>query len=156
MKNKWQGGWGAIVLWFFVCGNLFADTDSPCQTSLGKIRGTVQVRKEGGAWQPAVSGMILGEMYEIQTDPEAFAEIFLDEDGKTIGSLELKEKSHLRITELKRDPQSGETTALLDLALGKVLAHAEKFEKKSQFEVRTPTSVTGVRGTVFEVSVEKR
>ncbi|MBN1688101.1 MAG: FecR domain-containing protein, partial [Candidatus Omnitrophica bacterium] len=69
--------------------------------------------------------------------------------------IELKPKSRLKMTTLEMDAITGEKITLLDLAIGKVLVHASKLQGESKFEVRTPTSTTGVRGTVFEVSVEE-
>jgi hypothetical protein len=44
---------------------------------------------------------------------------------------------------------------LLDLEVGSVLVEAEKLVGASRFEVKTPTSVVGIRGTKFEVNVAK-
>ena len=99
--------------------------------------------------------MLLHEKDEIKTFDKSSVLILLDQGGET-GKLELKEKSHLRLNTLKLDAQSGEKVTLLDLAIGKVLVYAEKLRGDSKFEVKTPTATTGVRGTVFEVSVEEK
>jgi hypothetical protein len=67
----------------------------------------------------------------------------------------MKENSQLQLTELKINKAEASETTLLDLALGAVLIKAEKLHsEKSRFEVKTPTSIVGVRGTTFSVAVE--
>ena len=124
------------------------------QATLSKIKGKVTVRIKGGEWKDAVKGMVLTEKDEIKTAPGGFAELTLDEHGKT-GKVELKEKSRLRLNTLSLDPKTGDKITLLELAIGKVLIRAQKLKGNSKFEVKTPTSTSGVRGTVFEVSVEE-
>lgn len=121
---------------------------------VSELKGDVQVRVKGNGWQRAEVGMTLYEKDEIRTSKGAFAEILLDQ-GASTGKVEMKEKSHLKLNTLGLDHATGEKTTLLHLAIGKVLVHAEKLKGKSKFEVKTPTSTTGVRGTIFEVSVEE-
>ena len=53
------------------------------------------------------------------------------------------------------DPKADTSKTLLDLAMGEILIKAQKVHgEKSQFEVKTPTSIVGVRGTTFNVKVE--
>lgn len=118
-----------------------------------KVRGPVEVRMGEELWSPAAKGMMLYETHEIRTGVKGFAEIYLDEDAEA-GKLELKEKSHLRLSTMDMSGSDKET--YLDLALGKVLVHAEKLKGNSKFEVKTPNASAGVRGTVFEVSVEEQ
>jgi hypothetical protein len=125
------------------------------QATVTSIRGEVSVKLAGGDWQPAVNGMVLHELDELKTAKKAYAKLLLDERGST-GQVEVKEHSHLRLNTLQWGAAEGEKVTLLDLAIGKVLIHAEKLKGKSKFEVRTPTSTTGVRGTIFEVAVEEK
>jgi hypothetical protein len=131
---------------------------SPCfgtairEAKLGKVSGNVQVRVAQGPWQKAASGIVLREGDEVRTSPGAAAEILLD--GGDVGKLDLREDSEFKFTQLL-EKSNGEKITLLDLAVGRVLVHAGKLKGDSKFEVRTPTSTTGVRGTVFEVAVEK-
>ena len=67
-----------------------------------------------------------------------------------------KRGSLFRINTAETDPKTGNKMTLLDLAVGKVLVHAAKLKGGSRFEVRTPTAISGVRGTVFEVEVKPR
>ena len=124
------------------------------QATVSEMKGNVQVRIQGGEWQAAEVGMVLQEKDEIRTVEGSSAELLLDE-GTSTGKIELLEKSHLKLSQMTVDGVTGEKTTALDLALGKVLVHAEKLQGDSKFQVKTPTSIAGVKGTVFEVSVEE-
>ena len=150
MKNKWVLGTILLVAVLGVGRLILAQPAR--QAVISEIRGGVEIRIREADWKPAEVGVVLHEQDEIRTAKGGFAEILLDENASA-GKLELKGDSHLKLSSLAWDPISGEKTTLLDLAIGKVLVHAEKLQGNSQFKVRTATSTTGVRGTVFEVSV---
>ncbi|HNX69599.1 MAG TPA: FecR family protein [Candidatus Omnitrophota bacterium] len=121
---------------------------------INSTEGTVLFRKNGTEdWKTATKGMLLVENDEIKTGENSKAEILLDKGGET-GKLNLAANTQLRLETMKQDPVSGDKTTLLDLALGRVLVKAEKFGGNSSFQVKTPTSICAVRGTVFEVTVE--
>lgn len=120
--------------------------------TITQTEGQVMARIGQGDWMPAERGMVLHEGDEIKTGPKSQVELLLDE-GK-VGKVEIKENSAFKLDILQKDPSNGDKVTLLDLAMGKVLVHAEKLSGDSKFEVKTPTSTTGVRGTVFEVEVE--
>lgn len=124
------------------------------QATISQLQGDVEVRMAGSDWKPAEVGMTLHEKDEIRTAGGAYAEIMLDDAGKT-GKFDLEENSHLTLSQMVLDSGTGEKTTLLDLAIGRVLIQAAKLQGNSKFEVKTPTSTAGVRGTVFEVVVEK-
>ena len=144
--------WGWMAGMVFLMGTVWAQPVR--EATVIKVKGEVTVKSAAGEWQPAKAGVVLRQEDQIRTGKGGFAEILLD-DGK-VGRLELKENSHLRLNTLSESPSSGDRVTLLDLAVGKVLVHAQKLRGESKFEVRTPTSTTGVRGTVFEVSVEEK
>ena len=116
-----------------------------------EVRGNAEVHPMGVEWKPAEAGMILHESDEIRTGKDGMVWLLLDENGKT-GNFELKPDSRIRLGILEWDSQTGDKTTVLELALGQVLVHAQKLKGKSRFEVRTPNSTTGVRGTTFLVS----
>jgi hypothetical protein len=121
---------------------------------LSELKGQVTVRQNEAEWKPALQGMTLQEKDEIRTGPGGYAEILMD--GGDVARLELRENSYFKLHTMGYDAATGDKATLLDLAIGKVLVHAEKLKSDSKFEVRTPTSTTGVRGTVFEVQVEEK
>lgn len=123
------------------------------EATLANVIGEVMVRADGtNAWQAAQPGAKLNINDEIKTSAASSVDVVLD-NGET-ANVNVKEKSQFKIKGMELDPATGEKNTYLDLALGKVLIHAQKLEGNSKFEVITPTSTTGVRGTVFEVSVD--
>ena len=114
----------------------------------------VFVKGRDGEWIPAQDGMVVLPGDEIKTAEGNTVDLVLDE-GKT-GELRINGGTMMRINKMTEDPETKEKTTLLDLALGRMLVKAEPLKGNSKFEVRTPTALTGVRGTIFEVSVEPK
>ncbi|MFH0985626.1 MAG: YDG domain-containing protein [Candidatus Omnitrophota bacterium] len=130
------------------------------QTKEGQWYGTLRnpgkevfVKSRSGKWVSAQDGMVILPGDEVKTLKGSSAEVLLD-DGK-IGQIEVREGTLFRINKADVDPKTGDRTTLIDLALGKILVKVEKLKGNSKFEVKTPTSYTGVRGTTFEVSVDE-
>ncbi len=107
------------------------------------------------SWKEAEVGMQITQDCEIKTGRDSRAVLVLDEKGTT-GTVDVLPNSWMRLGELGYSDLSKEKRTLLDLALGRILVHAEKLKGNESFQVRTPTSTTSVRGTVFEVSVEDK
>lgn len=118
-----------------------------------QIEGKVMVRRAEDRWVPADKKMVLREKDEIITGEDGYAKILLD--GGQTGEVEIRKNSYLRLDTLKISPVTGEKITLLDLALGSVLIQVQRLESTSKFEVKTPTAIAGVRGTLFEVNVER-
>ncbi len=118
------------------------------------IRGNVQVRGiDSKKWEVATVGKVLKEGDVIKTGTDGWALLAID-DGKT-AEVEVSANSQLLLSELKGKVSNNTQKTLLDLAIGKILIKVQKLHRKeSKFEVKTPTSIVGVRGTVFAVEVE--
>ncbi|MBP7088104.1 MAG: FecR domain-containing protein [Candidatus Omnitrophica bacterium] len=117
-------------------------------------KGKVEVRPAGKDFVPAKKGMILNEGDIIKTNLKSSATLNLNGKGET-ATVEIKEGSQLMLAELIQDKEKQTQNTLLDLAIGKVLIKAKELhDENSKFEVKTPTSVVGVRGTTFAVEVE--
>lgn len=115
--------------------------------------GTVEVKKDG-KWVPATSGMTLNQGESIRTLAGSGCLINVDGNGET-ASVEVKGNSQMTLSELVTNKAQGYQRTFLDLSLGQILIKAKKLHSaKSKFEVKTPTSIVGVRGTTFAVSVE--
>jgi hypothetical protein len=114
----------------------------------------VFVKCQGGDWQAAKDGMVIMPGDEVRTAERNSVEVFLD--GGKVGRIEVKEGSLFRIQKSEMDVTTGDRTTLLDLAMGKILVKVESLKGNSKFEVRTPTALTGVRGTIFEVTVKEK
>ena len=103
---------------------------------------------------PAKDGMVILPGDQVKTTDSSSVELVMDA-GKT-GKVEIKEGSLFRILQAESDPSTGDKRTVLDLALGKILVKVESLKGNSKFEVRTPTALTGVRGTIFEVTVKEK
>ena len=122
--------------------------------SVTDFKGTVDVKSASTDWVPVQKGMILNVGDAVRTKSGSWAIVNLDGNGET-ASVEVKENSQMMLAELLENKKEETESTLLDLALGEVLIKAKKLHSdKSRFEVKTPTSIVGVRGTTFSVSVE--
>ena len=122
--------------------------------SVLQTKGTVEVKMGGDIWMPARDGMILKQGDAIRAKQGSFALLNLDGNGQT-ATVEVKENSSLALASLIEDKAAGTEKTLLDLSLGGIMIKAKKLHsEKSSFEVKTPTSIVGVRGTTFAVTVE--
>ncbi|MEI7751721.1 MAG: FecR domain-containing protein, partial [Candidatus Omnitrophota bacterium] len=114
----------------------------------------VFVRSLGGEWKSAKDGMVILPGDEVKTAERNSVEVLMD--GGKVGRVEIKEGSLFRIQKAESDSSTGAKTTILDLAIGKILVKVEALKGNSKFEVRTPTALTGVRGTLFEVTVKEK
>ena len=123
--------------------------------SIVSIDGSAQVKPSGQASFNAASvGMVLNEGDTIKTASKSWVLLNVNGKGQT-ATVEVKENSQMILAELLVDPKAGSSKTLLDLAMGEVLIKAQKVHgEQSKFEVKTPTSIVGVRGTTFNVKVE--
>jgi len=119
------------------------------------LDGRAEVKTEGQtSWSSAKVGMVLNEGDTIRTFAKTWILLNVNGKGQT-ATVEIKENSKLLLSEMLADVKAGTSKTLLDLALGEVLIKAQKVHgQESRFEVKTPTSIVGVRGTTFNVKVE--
>ncbi len=70
-----------------------------------------------------------------------------------VGVLKIKQNSNVSLKDLLVQEEGA--NARLKVTAGRVILGLKKLQKKSSFEVETPTAVAGVRGTTFMVSVKE-
>lgn len=122
--------------------------------TITELKGVVEVKVPKQPWIPASVGMLLNQGDLIRTKAKSSAILNLDAAAQT-ATVEVKEGSQLALAELLEDKATASQITLLDLALGEILIKAKKLHsEKSRFEVKTPTSIVGVRGTKFSVTVK--
>jgi len=121
---------------------------------ISEMEGSAEVKMPGAqGWMPADLGMELTEGYAVRTEADSFVVLTLH--GEETANVEIKERTVLKLAELFADSDDATQRTLLDLAIGEILITSKKLQsEKSKFEVKTPTSIVGVRGTTFSVSVE--
>lgn len=117
------------------------------------LEGTASIKRaDEGEWIEASPGDILRPGDMLRTDPMSTLELNFDGSGQT-AVVKVSENAELTFGTLSLDKTSGVKDTILDLAIGSILIKASKLEAESKFEVNTPTSIVGVRGTTFEVRV---
>lgn len=120
------------------------------------FEGKVDVQREGDIkWIPGKEGMVLNEGDVVRTKENSRAVLELTGIAGEEATVEMEENSLLMLTELIMDEEKKSHKTFLDLAVGRILIKAKEMRsEESDFEVKTPTSVVGIRGTVFAVEVE--
>lgn len=121
-----------------------------------EIAGEVDIKKAGEEfWRKASTEMLLSQYDTIRTHPESSVDIEFSKKEGQYFKIRLRDESRLSFTKLEQDTKTTIEDILLDLAIGDVLIKTDKLHRKSKFQVRTPTSMIGVRGTRFEVIYKK-
>lgn len=117
------------------------------------IKGKVEVMSQGSsAWMPATVWMKLGSGDTVRTKANSYADLNFNGMGQS-ALVRVDEKSSLKIDSYIAAKEVSERKISLNLAIGDILVKANKLKDESQFQVRTPTSIVGVRGTGFKVQV---
>ncbi len=139
---------------FIIAGAAFlvfstGDGIIPPETAAEAVIGDVTFERSGTV-SVLEAGALLGGGDMVRTGPRSFADLrFRDEV-----IIRIKQNSLFRIDRLARD-RNGSLRAGLDLSAGTALLSFKKLQRGDSAEVRTPTSVAGVRGTSFGVSVSE-
>jgi len=115
-----------------------------------KLSGDVRITKKGEA-SPHLAGIneILGEGDKVETGADGAIEIRFDNGN----AMSLKPQSNVTIVTLVFNPQTGEYENLFESTAGRIKARIENLKGKSKFEVKTPTSICGARGTIMYMNI---
>jgi len=136
-----------------VCFSVFCE-DTKRDAKIIDLKGAVSVKLGGKDWTPARVGMTVNEGDVVRTATNSWALLNVDGQAQT-ATVEIVGSSEMSLAELLINKKEKSQKTLLDLGVGKILIKAQKLHsKKSKFEVKTPTSIVGVRGTTFTVEVE--
>jgi hypothetical protein len=115
--------------------------------ALSRLSRRVEVQLNEGAWVPATAALQLRPGDRIHTGWKSGATLTLPDGSK----LEVKPMSMVQIGTLEVGPD-GRVSGRVLLQLGEVRAQVNRLRGSSaDFEVKTPTSTTSVRGTKFTV-----
>jgi hypothetical protein len=115
------------------------------------LEGQVQVKKSGEAqWIPGHANMILGENDQIKVLAQSRAELILDNQSV----MRLSENTLLTIHKLEKEKNTGKENTRMGISLGRVWVKVSKFfNPASRTDVKTPTVIAGVQGTIYQLSV---
>ena len=120
-----------------------------------EIKGEVRYMKIGAnAWEKLDPTVILEENDSIRTGPDSEVKLVLMGAAKT-AEITIGSKADFKFDTFRHDEATKVENTILNIGVGRVLVKAEKLAGESKFQVKTPTSIVGIRGTVFEVNVPK-
>lgn len=119
------------------------------------MHGKAEVMAQGSTvWTEVTDKTRLGAGDTIRTMQGSYVD--LDFAGKAQAAVtRVNEKTTLKIDTYVSSENIEERRIILDLAVGDVLVKVNKIKNESQFQVRTPMSIVGVRGTMFRVSTSE-
>lgn len=103
------------------------------------VKGDVKIKKaqEGSAWQGMDTSTTLEKGDIVETAEGSTVNIIIGKENDK--AVKIEERSSVRF--------NGVNPAYLNLEKGKVLVAIKKLEPKSSFVVKTPTAISGARGT---------
>ncbi|HOC92484.1 MAG TPA: FecR domain-containing protein [bacterium] len=116
--------------------------------SIANVKGTVSVKQSGQKdWAPAAVRMELKEGDELKTDAGSTAIIRMD-DGTMV---KVGPLATMKMDKLDKTGAASKTN--IDMGSGKTWSRVNKLNEQSDFSIKTPTAVAGVRGTFFSSEV---
>jgi len=111
------------------------------------VTGQVSVSQDGQHWKRLRIGELLKNGMVVRTGQQGHCDIQIGKESV----FRMKEESELKLAELFKSKETGNTRTGLELVIGKVLVKPKELKDGESFQVRTPTAVAGVRGTRFSV-----
>jgi len=140
-----------LAVLIFTAAVITAETNK--EMFISESYGSVMIKKSGTSeFVPVKKDMQLAINDAIKTGKNSYCEIAFDKEMETMVSI--KENSLLVINKASIDSMSNKEETLLDLQSGSVMTKVKKLTTEaSQFKIKTPTSIVGVRGTNFEIKV---
>lgn len=121
--------------------------------SVADVQGKAEVMsQDSSSWAPITFGMKVGSGDTIKTEKDSYVDLSFDGAGQD-ALVRVDANSSMKVAEYISSSNIANKKIALDLAMGDILVKASQLRNESQFTVRTPTSVVGVRGTGFKVSV---
>ena len=131
-----------LVLVF--AGQAFSD-QGPCVEVLS-ISGAVEVcRTSETEYKKAIDDMLLQSGDKIKTSQDSYIELAFDENDSNVVRIEENTSAVLLLKEGEK----------IDLLEGRVFAIVSNLPSGSSFEIRTPTAISGVRGTDWVTEVKE-
>jgi hypothetical protein len=117
---------------------------------LAGYRGTVSLSMSGRAIAPSI-GIAIGEGAEVATAGNSFATLMLADHSQVA----IPSQSRVRVRQLRRILLTGAIDYRIDVEQGRLETRVTPLGQPSgRYQIRTPVSMTAVRGTEFRVSFE--
>lgn len=124
---------------------------SPVTAAVSNARGEVRIYKKGADdWRPVKVHEIFQEGDKLQTGANGTAEIRSGNGNIII----LLANAELEAVTLAFDEKNGTYENTYKAEMGKIKAVVEKLGTNSKFQIKTPTAICGVRGTVMYLDIQ--
>lgn len=139
---------GILLLIFIFTGSVIAETNFR-EADVVDLFGTVNVKKSGGEKTfQAFKGMSLNTGDRIMTSDNSWILLNFDSDKE----VKIDQNTDIVISEISFNENSGEQKTGISLWAGRIWASIKRgLGIRESFEVKTPTTVMGVKGTMFYV-----
>jgi hypothetical protein len=163
-----------------VCGialaaitSLAADNIVQVTAKVVRISGNARYKVGSGAWQTLKRGDQLGAGTIVETGVNSRVDLMMGEGAPPVAHpvvgemltyapaaeqnmVRLWENSRMGIDKLTRTETGADvvTDTQLDLQAGHIFGSVKKMSAASKYEVKIPNGVAGIRGTVYDISVE--
>lgn len=119
----------------------------PDQARIANFRGAVTLSQGGRAAAP-VQGELVSEDAVLTTGPNAFVRLALSDGSHVV----VPSNSRVRLTRVRRYALNGAVDHALTIEAGRAESRVAPRRRPGGFVVRTPVSVSAVRGTDFRVA----
>ena len=152
---------------------LAADNVVQVTAKVIRIQGDARYKVGGGAWQTLKHGDELGAGTILETGVNSRVDLMMGEGAPptarpVVGEMltyapaaeqnmvRIWENSRMAIDKLTRTETGADvvTDTQLDLQAGHIFGSVKKMSAASKYEVKIPNGVAGIRGTVYDISVE--
>jgi hypothetical protein len=180
--NKTLAWLVATVLTLTLVTGANAESSKQRSGKVVRIKGDARYSTGNKIWQPLKVGTVLRAGNVVQTAPNSFVDIVVNEEatatavaikpisvtpsatstGSGAGAISSPDQDVIRVlddTYLVFDSLSATDTGadtvtetLLDLKKGSIFGNVKKQAAASRFEVKIPNGVAGIRGTIFLIS----
>jgi len=153
--------------------SLAAETVEQVTAKVVRIKGSARYKVGSGAWQTLKRGDALNAGTIIETGSDSRVDLMLGEGmpqtaRPVIGDMltyqptaeqnmvRVWENSRLGLDKLTLTETGADvvTETQLDLQAGHIFGSVKKMSAASKYEVKIPNGVAGIRGTVYDISVE--
>jgi hypothetical protein len=153
--------------------SLAAETVSQVSAKVVRIKGSARYKVGSGAWQTVKKGDLFSAGTIIETGVGSQVDVVLGEGGAPTqrpiagemltyapsaeqNMVRVWENSRLGIDKLTTTETGSDvvTDTKLDLQAGHIFGTVKKMSAASTYEVKIPNGVAGIRGTVYDISVE--
>lgn len=122
----------------------------PDEARIAGFRGAVSLNQDGVSGAPT-SGQIVRESAVLSTGANAFVRLALSDGSHVV----VPSNSRVRVSRLRRYAINGAVDHALTIEAGRAESRVTPRTRPGGFAIRTPVSVSAVRGTDFRVSFDE-